>query len=171
MSDNNNNVVSLKKNITLFSACAIIIGNIVGSGIYISSTGVLEYAGSPGVALIIWALSGLISLVGAYCYTELGTLIQTSGGDYAYINKAYGQCLSFLYSYMMIFVTIPTLNAIFGMTVALYSINIFYSSCDMDSMKAECEKESCFYDNIIRIISALTVCKFVLLIFIISEEY
>ena len=115
-------LVRLKKEINFFTGCAIIIGNIVGSGIFITSKGVLEKSGSPGFALIIWVLSGLISLVGAYCYTELGTLIQTSGGDYAYINESYGRLMSFLYTYLMVFVTFPCINAIFGITVAVYIV-------------------------------------------------
>lgn len=125
-------LVRLKKEINFFTGCAIIIGNIVGSGIFITSKGVLEKSGSPGFALIIWVLSGLISLVGAYCYTELGTLIQTSGGDYAYINESYGRLMSFLYTYLMVFVTFPCINAIFGITVAVYIVRVlktfFYSS-------------------------------------------
>lgn len=115
-------LVQLKKEINFLYGCLIIIGNIVGSGIFITSKGVLEKSGSPGLALVIWALSGVISLVGAYCYTELGTLIQTSGGDYAYINQSYGRFVSFLYTFLMVFVTFPCLNAIFGITVAVYIV-------------------------------------------------
>lgn len=118
-------LIQLKKEINFFSGCGIIIGNIVGSGIFITSKGVLEKSGSPGLALGIWTLSGLISLIGAYCYTELGTLIQTSGGDYAYINESYGKLYSFLYAYIMAFLTVPCMNAIFGMTVAIYIVNEF----------------------------------------------
>lgn len=117
-------LIRLKKEINFFMGCAIIIGNIVGSGIFITSKGVLEKSGSPGLALIIWTLSGFISLVGAYCYTELGTLIQTSGGDYAYINESYGRMMSFLYTYMMVFITAPCMNAIFGITVAIYIVSL-----------------------------------------------
>lgn len=120
----------LKKEINFFTGCGIIIGNIVGSGIFISCGSVLKNTGSPGIALIVWTLSGLISLVGAYCYTELGTLIQTSGGDYAYINKAYGRMMSFLFTYTMVFMTIPIMNAIFAKTVAEYTMKLFFMDCE-----------------------------------------
>jgi L-type amino acid transporter 5 len=149
--DNKNNsrngsAVKLQKGINLFTGCAIIIGNIVGSGIFITSKGLLEKSGSPGLALVIWVLSGLISLIGAYCYTELGTLIKTSGGDYAYINESYGPLMSFLYTYMMVFVTFPCINAIFGITVSVYIVRLFFVDCDAP-------------DILIRLISALTICN------------
>lgn len=140
-------LVRLKKGINFFTGCAIIIGNIVGSGIFITSKGVLEKSGSPGMALLVWTLSGLISLVGAYCYTELGTLIQTSGGDYAYINESYGRLIAFLYTYMMVFVTFPCINAIFGITVALYVVKLFFRSCDAPEL-------------LVKLISALTISKY-----------
>ena len=138
--------IKLKKGINLFAGCAIIIGNIVGSGIFITSKGVLEQSGSPGIALVIWVVSGLISLIGAYCYTELGTLIQTSGGDYTYINESYGPLMSFLYIYMMVFVTFPCINAIFGITVAVYTVKLFFVGCEAP-------------DYLIRVLSALAICK------------
>lgn len=142
------NSINLKKEINLFAGCCIIIGNIVGSGIFITSKGVLESTQSPGLALIVWTLSGLLSLVGAYCYSELGTLIQTSGGDYAYINQAYGKFMSFLYTYTMVFITIPCINAIFGITVAVYIAKLFYKDCEPENI-----------DSLVRILAALTISK------------
>jgi amino acid transporter len=137
-------LVQLKKEINFFTGCGIIIGNIVGSGIFITSKGVLEKSGSPALALVVWTLSGLISLIGAYCYTELGTLIQTSGGDYAYINESYGHMMAFLYTYMMVFVTFPCINAVFGITVAVYVVKMFFKHCDAPNI-------------LIKLISMLTI--------------
>lgn len=70
--DGNNERVAMQRQLGLFDGVAMIVGSIVGSGIFISPKGVLQSAGSPAVSLIVWALCGLVSFIGAICYAELG---------------------------------------------------------------------------------------------------
>lgn len=76
--ENSNNKVHLKKELNLIDAIGIIIGIIIGSGIFISPKGVLKYAGSTGFGIIVWILSGILSTIGALCYAELGIFVSNN---------------------------------------------------------------------------------------------
>ena len=71
-SESSENGVQMEKRISLFDGVAIIVGVIVGSGIFVSPKGVLLHSQSIGLSLIVWILSGVLSMVGAMCYAELG---------------------------------------------------------------------------------------------------
>lgn len=67
--------VQMKRELGVMDGVGVIVGIIVGSGIFLSPKGVLSYAGSPGFALIVWIMSGIMATIGALCYAELGEFV------------------------------------------------------------------------------------------------
>lgn len=125
--------VKMKKSLSLINSITIIVGSVIGSGIFVSPTGILMNVNSVGLSLIIWFLCGLYSLLGAWCYAALGTLIEKSGGDYIYVYYAFGPFFGFLRLWVEVMVARPTSIAIVAMTFAKYFVKPFYPTCDEHS--------------------------------------
>ena len=122
--------IELKRTVSVFSGCAYIMSTIIGSGIFVSPKGVALEAGSVGAALLVWGLCGVLVLLGAMCYAELGTIIPRTGGPYEYIREAFGDFPAFLYCWAIVMIVLPTGNAVIALTFATYSIKPFFPDCD-----------------------------------------
>nr|XP_048295631.1 b(0,+)-type amino acid transporter 1-like isoform X1 [Myodes glareolus] len=121
--------LSLKREIGLWSAVSMTAGCMIGSGIFMSPQGVLVYMGSPGASLVVWATCGLLAMLGALCYAELGSLVPESGGDYAYILRTFGSLPAFLVIYTFVLVARPAAITAVSLSFAEYALAPFYPGC------------------------------------------
>ena len=80
-------------------AIAIIVGLVIGAGIYKTPSAVAGIAGDGGWAIVLWLLGAVVSLIGALCYAELATTYPDAGGDYHFLTRAFGRNVSFLYAW------------------------------------------------------------------------
>lgn len=128
--DETDNKVELERTLTVWNGVSVILGVMIGSGIFVSPQGVLKETGSIGASLVVWTLCGLLALFGALCFAELGTSITTSGGEYTYLKLAYGPLLSFLYLWVLVLIILPCSNAVASLTFANYILQPFYIGCE-----------------------------------------
>lgn len=145
---------SIKRRIGLIHAISMIVGGVIGSGIFISPRYVLMNAGSIGETLLVWTFGGVLSLLGALCYCELGTFIEKSGGDYIYLKIAYGRFIGFLYSWVNVWFLDPGSHAILSLTFAVYATEPFFPSRGGAADASECHPPF----GLVKLLAACAIC-------------
>ncbi|PKV63278.1 APC family permease [Pontibacter ramchanderi] len=93
-----------KREITLFDAIMIVTGGMIGSGIFIVTADISRAVVSPGNMLLVWVLSGFLTMVGAISYGELSSMFPKVGGQYVYLKEAYNKMVAFLYGWTLFLV-------------------------------------------------------------------
>jgi basic amino acid/polyamine antiporter, APA family len=112
--------VTLKRQIGLRTATALIIGEVIAIGIFLTPAGMAKSLGSPFWLLVVWLLMGAMALCGALCYGELAAKFPEAGGAYVYLREAFGPTLAFLYGWMALVVMDPGLTAALAVGLASY---------------------------------------------------
>lgn len=142
--------IALKKDITLLSGVALVAGQIIGSGIYVTPHIILTYAGSFGVCILLWLFGAAIAIGGSLCYVELGLLTQKSGGEFVYLVKAYsfkhrnrmvtvlGSLIGFLSIWTDFCVSRPSSLAVAVLLCAKYFIRPFFIGCVIPNLAVKC---------------------------------
>ena len=104
----------------LMDATALVVGSVIGAGIFRMAASISTQIHTPGLFMAVWLAGGLISFCGALCYAELGAAYPKTGGDYVYIQKAYGPPAGFLFGWTKIFTERIGTIAILGFVFAEY---------------------------------------------------
>ncbi len=101
----------LIRGLGLWSATAIVIGDTIGSGVFLVSSDMARAVGSATLVFVAWILGGVIVLFGAFCYAELGAAFPKAGGPYVYLSRGLGPLFGFLFGWMSSFLDRPVAMA------------------------------------------------------------
>src|SRR5437773_802892 len=99
-----NKTTSLLRALGASDATMVVMGSMIGSGIFITSAESARLIGAPGWLLLAWAVAGLLTITGALCCSELATMMPRAGGVYIFLREAYGPSIGFLYGWTLFLV-------------------------------------------------------------------
>jgi len=104
MSKAMNGNITLLRGLGLVAAIAIVVGNVIGTGVFLKTRVMTCNVGTPGMVIAVWVAAGLLSLAGALTYAELAAMMPKAGGEYVFVREAYGARMGFLYGWMQFFI-------------------------------------------------------------------
>ncbi len=110
---------TLVRGLGLVAAISVIIGNVIGTGVFLKARVMTCNVGSPKWVIAAWVAAGLLSLAGALTYAELTAMKPEAGGEYVFLRDTYGKLSSFLYGWMQIVIAKPGAQAAAGMAFAI----------------------------------------------------
>jgi APA family basic amino acid/polyamine antiporter len=96
--------VTLVRGLGVLATTAIVVGDVIGTGVFLKARVMTCNVGTPGMVMTVWVVGGLLSLAGALTYAELAVLMPQAGGEYVFIREAYGRLWGFLYGWTRFFV-------------------------------------------------------------------
>src|SRR6266850_3098657 len=114
--------VSYARKLGLFSATMAVTGGIIGGGIFRTPATVAERVGTPAMVLAAWVVGGVVALIGAFCFGELGQRRPRAGGGYVYLRETWGPLPAFLYGWTLVLVIATGAIAAVAVTFANYAL-------------------------------------------------
>src|SRR5689334_1947111 len=121
--------MELKRVLGPWAAASIVVGTVIGSGIFLVPRAMIQRVGTPEMVFVVWVFGGLLSLAGALSYAELAAALPEAGGEYAYLREAYGPMWGFLYSWTQMWVAKSGSIATLG-TGFFYYLTTFFPVLD-----------------------------------------
>jgi len=112
---------ALSRQLGLASVTALVIGEVIGVGIFLTPASMAHSLGSPFWLLVVWLVMGAMALSGALCYGELAARFPEAGGGYVYLRRAYGPAVAFLYGWKCLLVMDPGITAALAVGLASYA--------------------------------------------------
>ncbi len=112
-----------RRDLGLTHATSLVVGVIIGTGIFLKAASMAQAVGTPGLVLAAWIAAGLVAILGALCFAELGALLPHAGGEYVYLRTAYGEIPGFLFA-CNAFVLGGAAVAAYGAAVAIFVSDI-----------------------------------------------
>ena len=110
----------LKRELNPTGAISIVVGTVIGTGIFLKSAVMSQLLGSSGWVLTAWAAAGLLSIAGALTYAELGAMLPHAGGPYVYLREAYGKLPAFLFGWKELLSTKGASNAAVAIGIVIF---------------------------------------------------
>jgi basic amino acid/polyamine antiporter, APA family len=114
-------LTELRRQIGVRTAAALVVGEVIAVGIFLTPAGMAKALGSPMWLLAVWLVMGAMALCGALCYGELSARYPEAGGGYVFLREAYGPAVAFMYGWMAFLVMDPGLTAALAVGVATYA--------------------------------------------------
>lgn len=125
MSQSEKDRITLVRGLGLLAAISILIGNVIGTGVFLKARVMTCHVGKPSWVIGVWIFAGILSLAGALTYAELSAMMPRAGGEYVFVKEAYGRAWSFLYGWMQMFIAKTGSQAAIAVGFAIF-LNDFY---------------------------------------------
>lgn len=115
-----NNQNELKRSLGFIDSTGLVVGTVIGTGIFLKTTVMSQLLPHPSLVLLVWILAGLLSLTGALTYAELGAQFPKAGGEFIYLEKSYGPLIAFLYGWSRFLIGSPASIAAYAVGSATF---------------------------------------------------